>query len=107
MTRLEIQPFADDHVDPAATLLAARHARHAVFVPSFDRDLLDAWFRLSFGASAALATRETEPLVPFDARVAIRRSTPDDLVAAARLDRAMRESMRPSPSFSASDDWLE
>src|SRR5436190_9677410 len=35
--------------------------KHAVFVPSFDSQLIDAWFRLGFGASAALALRETEP----------------------------------------------
>ena len=83
------------------------HTRHAVFVPSFDGELIDAWFRLSFGASAVLATRETEPLVPFDAGVDIRLSTPDDLRAAARLDQAMRDSMRPSPSFSAVDKPAE
>src|SRR4051812_3620673 len=54
------------------------HASHAVFVPSFDRELVDAWFRLSFGASAALAMRETAPEEPFDGGVTIRRGTPDD-----------------------------
>ena len=49
------------------------HMRHAVFVPSFDRDLVDAWFRLSFGASAVLATRETAPEDALDAGVVIRR----------------------------------
>ncbi len=76
------------------------HASHAVFVPSFDRELVDAWFRLSFGASAALAMRETGPEEPFDAGVAIRRGTPDDFDDAARLELAMGESMRPAPSFS-------
>lgn len=33
MTRLEILPFADEHVDDAARLLAARHARHRVAEP--------------------------------------------------------------------------
>jgi hypothetical protein len=32
--------------------------KHAVFVPSHDARLVDAWFRLSFGASATLAMRE-------------------------------------------------
>src|SRR3954453_1192030 len=39
----------------------AGHMRHGVFVPSHDTALLDAWFRLSFGAAAALGTRETTP----------------------------------------------
>jgi GNAT superfamily N-acetyltransferase len=87
-----------------------------VFLPSHDAELVDAWFRLSFGASAVLATRETAPEPPVDAGVEIRLSTPDDLAAAARLDRAMTESMVPSPSFSTvpletveqfEDDWKD
>jgi GNAT superfamily N-acetyltransferase len=190
MARLEIVPFSDEHVDSAAALLAARHARHraaepllpelaepltaverewreegaagcfasrgdrpvayliasphviwngptwmrvgvaghavdsepeairdvyaaaaqdwfeegrkmhAVFVPSFDSELVDAWFRLCFGASAALALRETGPEEPFDGGVAIRHGTPDDYAEAARLELAMSASMHPAPSFS-------
>jgi predicted N-acetyltransferase YhbS len=83
------------------------HMRHAVFVPSSDRDLVDVWFRLSFGASAALATRETAPQEPIDAGVTIRAGTPDDLEVAARLDRAMGESMLPAPSFSTYSGWSD
>jgi len=78
------------------------HLRHGVFVPASDRALVDAWFRLTFGASGALAIRETTPEEPFEASVEIRRSTPDDLAAAARLEQAMTESMVFSPSFSTS-----
>ncbi|MFL6014286.1 MAG: GNAT family N-acetyltransferase, partial [Gaiellaceae bacterium] len=62
---------------------------------------------LSFGASAALATRETspEPPPPAEAEIAIRPSTPDDLDTTARLDAEMRRSMRPAPSFSGADPW--
>ncbi|MFL6017920.1 MAG: GNAT family N-acetyltransferase [Gaiellaceae bacterium] len=83
----------------------AGHARHAVFVPASYTALVDAWFRLSFGASAALATRETSPEPPPEPGLAIRRSTPDDLDTAARLDAAMRTSMVPAPSFSGTDPW--
>jgi GNAT superfamily N-acetyltransferase len=83
------------------------HMRHAVFVPSSDLDLVDAWFRLSFGASAALATRETAPQEPIDAGVTIRAGTPDDLEVAARLDRAMGDSMLPAPSFSVYAGWSD
>lgn len=76
------------------------HLRHAVFVPASDAALVDSWFRLSFGASAVLATRETAPEPAFDSGVEIRPGRPEDLEASARLDRAMRESMVPSPSFS-------
>ena len=74
--------------------------RHEVYVPSFDSELVDAWFRLSFGASAYMAARETAPEEPFDANVTIRPGTPDDFDEAARLDLAMSEAMLPSPSFS-------
>jgi GNAT superfamily N-acetyltransferase len=185
VARLEVVPFSDEHVDAAAELLAARHARHraaepllpeladplaaverewreegaagvfaddgyliaspqeiwngptwmrvgiaghalagdpelvrdlyagaargwveqgltkhAVFVPSFDTELVDAWFRLCFGASAALAIRQTGPEEPFDGCATIRRGTRDDFREAARLELEMSASMQPSPSFS-------
>jgi GNAT superfamily N-acetyltransferase len=185
MARLEVVPFADEHLDAAAELLAARHARHreaepllpelddpraaverewleegasgvfagsgyviaaplqihegptwmrvgiaghavegdpetvrdlyaaaaqrwvdegltkhAVFVPAYDSGLVDAWFRLSFGASAMLAMRETGPEEPFDADVSIRHGTRDDYAEAARLELEMSAAMQPSPSFS-------
>ncbi len=76
------------------------HREHAVFVPSHDLELVDAWFRLSFGASAVLATRETGGEEDYDGDVAIRLGTSDDFGAVARLEIALYDSMRPSPSFS-------
>jgi GNAT superfamily N-acetyltransferase len=75
-------------------------AMHAVFVPSHDAALVDAWFRLSFGAAAALAMRETGPEEEFDGGVEIRDGTPEDFAEAARLELEMSASMQPSPSFS-------
>jgi predicted N-acetyltransferase YhbS len=76
------------------------HTKQAVFVPSHDAELVDAWFRLSFGASATLAMRETGPEDPFDAGVSIRPGTPDDFREAARLERELSASLLPAPSFS-------
>jgi GNAT superfamily N-acetyltransferase len=76
------------------------HTRHVAFVPSHDRELIDAWFRLSFGASAALALRETGPEEPFDGGVEIRPGTVDDFRDAARLDVEMSAAMRSAPGFS-------
>jgi GNAT superfamily N-acetyltransferase len=76
------------------------YARHAVFVPAHDHALVDRWFRLSFGASAVLAMRETAPEPAVKGGVTIRRSTIEDADDAARLDLAMGESMMPAPSFS-------
>jgi GNAT superfamily N-acetyltransferase len=184
VTRLEIVPFGDAHLDDAAALLATRHERHreaepllpgdvdfraevekewrqkgasgvfagdayvigaasefagiswlrvgiagqtiegdrermrdlyaaaaqrwvdegqtkqAVFVPSYDGELVDAWFRLGFGGSATLSMRETGPEEPFEAGVEIRRGTADDFGEAARLERELSTAMQPSPSFS-------
>jgi predicted N-acetyltransferase YhbS len=89
----------DLYAAAAAGWVEAGVTRHFVFVPAL-ADLIDPWFRLSFGASAVLAMRETGP-EPVDVmELAIRESTPDDVAAAARLDRMMEESMLPSPSFS-------
>lgn len=76
------------------------YTRHFVFVPSHDSELVDAWFRLSFGASAALAIRETAAEQPVDAGVEIRHGTRDDHPEAARLELEMSRAMQPSPSFS-------
>jgi GNAT superfamily N-acetyltransferase len=90
------------------------HREHAVFVPAHDAALIDAWFRLSFGASGVLAARETEPAAPYDGELELRRGTAADQEAAALLDRAMGVSMVPAPSFSGVsirdeqsyvDDW--
>ena len=92
----------------------AGHLAHAAFIPASDAALVDAWFRLSFGASAVLAMRETAREEAVDAGVVIRPGTAGDLDASARLGRAMGESMQPSPSFSSLpaqtdeeylDDW--
>ncbi len=83
--------------------------RHFVFVPPFP-DLVEPWFRLCFGASAATAARETGPEPVVDAGVTIRPSTPDDLVESARLDRRLWLHLKESPSFSdlpvEDEDWF-
>jgi ribosomal protein S18 acetylase RimI-like enzyme len=93
------EQIRDVYAAAAAAWMDAGHTRHAVFVPAHDRELVECWFRLSFGASAALATRETG-VERYDSSVSIRESRPDDIEHAARLELAMRDSMIPAPSFS-------
>jgi GNAT superfamily N-acetyltransferase len=76
------------------------HTKHAVFVPSHDRELVDAWFRLSFGSSGVLALRATDLEDDFESDIEIRRGTPEDFREMARLDVEMAAAMRPAPSFS-------
>lgn len=88
--------------------------RHFVFVPALP-DLIDPWFRLTFGASAALAARETA-VETVETDVVVRPSTPDDLEAAAGYDRLLWAHLTQAPSFSELvvpgdeefvDDWRD
>jgi GNAT superfamily N-acetyltransferase len=90
----------DLYAAAAARWVDEGHTKQAVFVPSHDAELVDAWFRLGFGGSATLALRETGPEESFDGDVEIRRGTPDDFSETARLDREVSSAMEPSPSFS-------
>jgi GNAT superfamily N-acetyltransferase len=91
------------------------HTRHGLYLPAFETDQIDAWFRLCFGASGVTAARETDS-ESLESRVKVRDGTSDDLGDAVRLDRAMSDSMRPAPSFSglepdsqesAVEEWRE
>jgi GNAT superfamily N-acetyltransferase len=98
----EREPMRDLYAVAGQRWLDEGLTEHGVFVPSHDAELVDAWFRLSFGASAALAMRETGPKAeePFDGDVTIRCGTPEDFDEAARLDLEMTEALRGAPSFS-------
>jgi ribosomal protein S18 acetylase RimI-like enzyme len=74
--------------------------RHFVLVPAL-RDLVEPWFRLSFGASAALAVRETAVEAPVATDVVIRESVPADIEAVVALDHILLEVNAAAPSFSS------
>jgi len=87
--------------------------RHFAFVPAID-DLVAPWHRLSFGTSAALAARTADRQDIAASDVTVRLSTPDDLRAAAGLDRLLYLHLETAPSFSGLhvqdldwfvDDW--
>ena len=99
------EDLRDLYADASGRWVEAGHTRHGVYVPSSDPGLVDAWFRLCFGASGVTAARETRHET-FESGVEVRDGTPDDLEAAARLDGAMADSMQPPPSFSTSG-WSE
>ncbi|HZD86495.1 MAG TPA: GNAT family N-acetyltransferase [Gaiellaceae bacterium] len=95
----DVEQARDLYAAAAGRWLEAGHASQHVFLPASEGPLVDAWFRLSFGASAVLAMRETGAEA-YDGDVTIRPGTPDDAATAIELDRAMHDSMLPSPSFS-------
>jgi GNAT superfamily N-acetyltransferase len=72
--------------------------RHNVFVPQLD-DLIEPWFRLSFGGSAIQALLAVPERATCDQAAGIRPSTPADLVDAARLQAVQEEHLTSSPSF--------
>jgi GNAT superfamily N-acetyltransferase len=90
----------DLYAAAAARWVEDGHREHAIYLPAHDGALLDAWFRLTFGANGALGMRATAGEKPYDGGVEIRLGTPDDFGAAARLELAMFEALQPSPSFS-------
>lgn len=101
--------LAQDWVD------SGRH-RHAVYVPACEGHLVDAWFRLAFGLQFGFAVREVEPAAPMPGDVVIRPGRPDDLDAAAALERSLWEHQVRAPSFSGldvpsldvfRDDWAD
>jgi ribosomal protein S18 acetylase RimI-like enzyme len=76
--------------------------RHYALVPASERDLLDAWFRLSFGAQHALGIREVPadqpPGVP---RVSIREADERDLDALIELAPLLGDHQAVTPVFGA------
>jgi predicted N-acetyltransferase YhbS len=74
--------------------------KHYAIVPANDSQLVDAWFRLSFGAQHAFGIRE----VPPEAETApegfnVRRAVPDDVEAMVRLEMLLPEYQNRSPVF--------
>ncbi len=90
----------DLYAKAAFAWVGAGLTRHFVFAPA-SPELLGPWFRLTFGASGALAIRETSagsevrPAVG----VRVRLSTPADLPDVARLAAVLETELNASPSF--------
>jgi ribosomal protein S18 acetylase RimI-like enzyme len=95
----EPEVLRDLYADAAGRWVDAGHTRHGVYVPVSETGLIDAWFRLCFGASGMTAAREAG-VDRFDSELIVRDGTPEDMEAAVRLDGAMADSMQPAPSFS-------
>jgi len=75
--------------------------KHYALVPATDPELVDAWFRLSFGAQHAAAIQETpESTSAPPAGVAVRRAVAEDLEAATAIDLELPRHQERSPVFS-------
>jgi ribosomal protein S18 acetylase RimI-like enzyme len=74
---------------------------HYALVPSTDTELVDAWFRLSFGAQHAAAIQETpKALDDPPPNVIVRRAVAEDVDAATALDLELPLHQDRSPVFS-------
>jgi ribosomal protein S18 acetylase RimI-like enzyme len=75
--------------------------KHYALVPATDPELVDAWFRLSFGAQHAAGIQATpESLDASPSGVAVRRAAADDVEAAMAIDLELPRHQTRSPVFS-------
>ena len=74
-------------------------SRHYALVPATDRALVDAWFRLSFGAQHAMGIQEVPEASDDASAFRVRRARPEDAEVAARLDLILPEFQARSPVF--------
>jgi GNAT superfamily N-acetyltransferase len=86
----------------AAGWAAEGRTAHYVLVPAHDRGLIDAWFRLGFGAQQVHAVRAlTAGHPPPPTTVTIRPADHTDLDTLIRLDLTLPDHQARSPVFSA------
>lgn len=94
----EAEVVRDLYAALAADWVDAGTMRHNVVVPASDGDLLDAWWRLSFGQQHAYAIRETAEETVEATSITIRSRSPEDIPAPLAI--ALFEHQRQSPTFS-------
>ena len=73
--------------------------QHYSLVPTNDSALVDAWFRLSFGAQHAQGIQEVPESAGEIPGLTVRRATPEDAETAARIDLLLPEYQARSPVF--------
>jgi ribosomal protein S18 acetylase RimI-like enzyme len=74
---------------------------HYALVPATDPELVDAWFRLSFGAQHAAAIQAPPESLPEPpSNVVVRPATPEDVAAATEIDLELPRVQDRSPVFS-------
>jgi ribosomal protein S18 acetylase RimI-like enzyme len=82
--------------------------RQYALVPATDLELVDAWFRLSFGAQHAAGIQETpERTDEAPPGVVVRRATADDADAVVKLDFELPRYQELAPVFGPGPTWTE
>jgi ribosomal protein S18 acetylase RimI-like enzyme len=101
------EDLRDLYAPTAGRWVEEGHTRHAVLVPAHDAELLDAWWRLSFGQQQAHGIREVPPRaeVEVPAGFEIRGPREDEIEELIDVDLALPEHQRLSPTFGSSGQW--
>jgi ribosomal protein S18 acetylase RimI-like enzyme len=92
----------------AARWVEEGRTRHYVYVPAHDAGLVDAWFRLGFGAQHAFGVRQLDlPDPPVPDGVRVRLAEPRDLEALVEVGPVLNRHQATSPTFSTARAWTE
>lgn len=97
----------DLYAPTAARWVEDGHTRHAVLAPAHDAELLDAWWRLSFGQQQGHGIREVPTLtdVEIPDGFEIREPRMDEIEELIDVDLALPEHQRLSPTFGSPGEW--
>ena len=106
---VESAGHAVEHAELARTLYAHAATRwldegrtaHYAMLPSHDREVVDAWFRLAFGWQHTHAIREPAPAGPIREGLLIRAPRREEIPDLARLDMVLTDHQNLSPVFSS------
>jgi len=91
----------DLYAAAAEEWVARGRTAHYALVPATDPELVDAWFRLSFGAQHAAGIQDTPQSVPYPPEgVVVRPATREDLEPAMTLDLELPRHQALAPVFS-------
>jgi ribosomal protein S18 acetylase RimI-like enzyme len=98
----EPETVRDLYALAAAPWAATGRTAHYVVVPTHDRELVDAWFRLGFGAQQEHAIRDLSPVtVPRPSPVTTRPAVRADVPVLGELDVEVPRAHHASPVFSS------
>jgi ribosomal protein S18 acetylase RimI-like enzyme len=105
----ETELVRDLYAAAATIWLEEGRHRHFALVPATDRELVDAWFRLSFGAQHAAGIQETPEATdgapPPPPGVVVRPAVADDVEAVVALDLELPRHQELSPVFAPGATW--
>jgi len=103
----EAEDVRDLYAPAAERWVEEGRPRHWVLAPSHDNELLDAWWRLSFGQQHAHGIREVPPHteVEVPAGCEIRGPREDEIEELIDVDLALPEHQRLSPTFAGLASW--